>query len=165
MDHGQTEWEKLGWWAWLTGKRARRIIVREADLEAALQSLPEGATASVLDLNGNYIVYTLRDGEQRIRFRASAAWLPNEPTILENKTPDTGVTILLDGRILVFEGLHRTRAMARDRLTVPSKLAASNKHPDGWISCWILIVEFNRAVPLNLVHRRRQSPQNDGVST
>ncbi len=132
MDHGLVKPEKLGWLAWLFGPRARRIIVREADVEAARQGLPPNAHLLAVDPNGNYIVYESRTGLQVMRFRASAAWLANEPTIIGNNSPARIAAILPDGRVLVVEGLHRTRAMARDRVMLSTRLGGVEQAP-GWL--------------------------------
>ena len=132
MDNGEVEVEKLGWLEWLRGKRPRRIIVREADFEAALQCLPLGAAVLAIDPNGNFIFYELPDGLPMIRFRASAAWLPNEPTWGLNESPDRVACIIAEGQILVLEGLHRTRGMARDKSMIETDLGGIDRAP-GWL--------------------------------
>jgi hypothetical protein len=132
MDHGEVGTERLGWLAWLLGRIAEPRIVREADLDAAVGSLPVGATILNADPNGNYVVYEMPSGEPRIRFRASAAWLPNEPTAIPNNTPIMSASITRDGQVLVMEGLHRARAMARDKVMIAPKLGGVEEAP-GWL--------------------------------
>src|SRR5437773_617901 len=63
----------------LFGRRPK--IVREANLVAAVASLPQGASIIGKDANGHWITYEIPTGALQVRFRASAAWLPNEPTM------------------------------------------------------------------------------------
>jgi hypothetical protein len=88
---------------------SRPKIVRDADIAAAAMSLPEGAMVLRTDPNGNWIEYEMPNGAQQVRFRALEAWFPNEPTLTPNRTEITSATILPDGRIIVTEGLYRTR--------------------------------------------------------
>jgi hypothetical protein len=132
MDYGLVETEKLGWIAWLLGAAAKRRIVREAAMEAVMQDLPAGATVLAADPNENYVAYELPSGEPRIRFRASAAWLPNEPSASPNFTPQTIASLTSEGQVLVLEGLHRTRGMAREKTMIAPKLGGVEKAP-GWL--------------------------------
>jgi hypothetical protein len=107
-------------------------IVREADFAAALATLPEGVLIVATDPSGNWIVFKMPDGSDVIRFRASAAWFPNEPTLVGDRSPRTLATVLADGKVVVFEGLHRTRAMARERSMIDNRNGGLIKAP-GWL--------------------------------
>ena len=61
-------------------------LCKDANLAAAAASLPPGAAIMDKDPNGCWIVYELPNGAQQVRFRASEAWLPNEPTVMPNNT-------------------------------------------------------------------------------
>jgi hypothetical protein len=114
----------------LFGRRPR--IVRDANLAAAAVSLPQGAGIVSEDPNGRWIVYEMPSGAQQVRFRATEAWLPNEPTATPNNTNITLATVHPDGRLVVLEGLHRTRAVARDRVLMePSR--GGVEHAPGWL--------------------------------
>jgi hypothetical protein len=108
------------------------MIVREADIEAARKSLPADVTVLIVDPVGYYILYEIPSGDLRIRFRASAAWLPNQPTPGTNRSPKTRAGIMSGGRVLVLEGLHRTRAMARDQMMIAQWLGGV-AHAPGWL--------------------------------
>jgi hypothetical protein len=104
----------------LFGRRPR--IVRDANLAAAAASLPPGAAITGKDPSGHWVVYEMPNGAQQVRFRAREAWLPNEPTVTPNNTNITLAAVHSDGRLVVLEGLHRTRAMARERVMIdPSR--------------------------------------------
>ena len=112
--------------------RRRPRIVKDANLAAAMASLPQGASVVSKDVNGHWIVYELPNGAQQVCFRAQEAWLPNEPTVTPNYTNITLATIHADGRLVVLEGLHRTRAMARDRVLIdPGR--GGTEHAPGWL--------------------------------
>ena len=132
MAYGQVETQKLGWFDWLLGGRVKGIIVREADIEAALQSLPTGVIVITVDPNGYFIFYEMPDRDQRIRFRARAAWLPNEPTVIFNRSNETKAGVTPQGQVLVMEGLHRTRAMARDHVMIDRNRGGVEQAP-GWL--------------------------------
>jgi hypothetical protein len=110
----------------------RPIIVRDANLSAAAASLPKGAGIIAKDPNGHWVVYELPNGAQQVRFRAREAWLPNEPTVLLNNTNRTLATVHGDGRLVVLEGLHRTRAMARERVLIDPSRGGVEQAP-GWL--------------------------------
>src|SRR5262249_51580978 len=78
------------------------------------------------------IVYETPNGAQQVRFRAREAWLPNEPTATPNYTTITLATILGDGRLVVLEGIHRTRAMARERVPIDPGRGGVEQAP-GWL--------------------------------
>jgi hypothetical protein len=132
MDHGLAEPEKLGWVAWILGRKAQLKIIRDADLEAASSNLPAGAAILRADPNGDFVVYESPAGALRIRFRACAAWLPNEPTVLPNNTRAAVATVTPDGQVLVLEGVHRTRAVARERVILPVSLGGV-ENALGWL--------------------------------
>jgi hypothetical protein len=85
-----------------------------------------------MDANGHWIVYEMPVGAQQVRFRAREAWLPNEPSFLPNNTTITVATVNRDGRVVVLEGLHRTRAMARERVLVDPNRGGVEQAP-GWL--------------------------------
>ena len=111
----------------------RRVkIVRDADIEAAIESLPREVAVVNTDPSENWVLYQMSDGALRIRFRAKEAWFPNEPTLRPNRTVGTVASINPDGRVVVTEGLHRTRAMARGRVMLDPKEGGVEKAP-GWL--------------------------------
>jgi hypothetical protein len=114
----------------LFGRRPR--IVREANLTAAAAGLPQGAGIIGTDPNGHWIAYEMPNGAQQVRFRASQAWLPNEPTVMPNNTIRTLATVHEDGRLVVLEGMHRTRAMARGRVMIDPSRGGVGQAP-GWL--------------------------------
>lgn len=128
MDHGAVQ--QPGFLGRLFGRKPS--IVRDADLEAATSRLPEGARVVQSDPRGNWVVYEQPGGAQRVRFRASEAWLPNEPSLTLNNTLVTSATIDPTGRVVVTEGLHRTRAVARNRVFLPLRLGGV-EHAPGWL--------------------------------
>jgi hypothetical protein len=93
-DYGEVS--RPGFLGRLFGRRPR--IVKEVNLAAAGASLPREARIIGKDLNGHWIAYEMPNGAQQVRFRASEAWLPNEPTVLPNNTNITLATIHGDGR-------------------------------------------------------------------
>jgi hypothetical protein len=113
----------------LFGRRPR--IVRDANLAAAA-GLPPEARMIDQDPHGRWIVYEMANGAQQIRFRARDAWLPNEPTVTLNNTNITLATVLGDGRLVVLEGLHRTRAVARERVLIDPGRGGVARAP-GWL--------------------------------
>jgi hypothetical protein len=119
-----------GFWGRLFGRRPR--IVRDADIAAATESLPLGAQILRTDPNGNWLVYEMPNRVQQVRFRASEAWFPNEPRPMPNNTIVTSATIHADGRVVVTEGLHRTRAMARRRVLIDPNRGGVASAP-GWL--------------------------------
>ncbi len=127
-DYGEVQYP--GWFGRLLGRLPK--IVREANFAAAVQSLPAGSSITATDPDGNWILYQPTNGLPLIRLRASEAWLPNEPTPFRNETRDTGATIDPSGRVVVVEGLHRTRATARERILFPPELGSAAKAP-GWL--------------------------------
>jgi hypothetical protein len=112
------------------GRRSR--IVRDANLPAAAASLPQGANIIGTDPNGHWIVYEMPNGAQQVRFRAREAWFPNEPTATPNNTNLTLATILGDGRLVILEGIHRTPAMARERVSIVPSRGGLEQAP-GWL--------------------------------
>jgi hypothetical protein len=110
----------------------RPTIVKEANLAAATASLPQGAGIIGKDPNGHWIAYEMPNGAQQVRFRASAAWLPNEPTVMPNYTNITLATVHEDARLVVLEGIHRTRAMAREKVMVDPSRGGVEQAP-GWL--------------------------------
>ena len=128
MDHGEIL--QPGFFGRLFGHRPR--IARDADSAAATDCLPQGAQILRADPKGNWLVYEMPNGAQLVRFRASEAWLPNEPTPMPNNTNVTSATILTDGRVVVTEGLHRTRAMARRRVPMSPSHGGVASAP-GWL--------------------------------
>jgi hypothetical protein len=114
----------------LFGRRPK--IVKDANLAAAAASLPQGANIIGKDPNGDWVVYELPTGAQQVRFRATEAWFPNEPTVLPNNTIITLATVLGAGRLVVLEGLHRTRAMARERVLIDTSRGGVEQAP-GWL--------------------------------
>jgi hypothetical protein len=112
--------------------RRRPIIVREANFAAALAMLPAGSTVEGIDRSKNWITFRLATGQPMIRFRASKAWLVAEPTLLGNGTADTDAVVEADGRVVVREGLHRTRGVARDRIVIEAKFGGVPTAP-GWL--------------------------------
>jgi hypothetical protein len=114
----------------LFGRRPR--IVKDANLAAATASLPQGASNISEDPNGHWIAYEMPNGAQRVRFRAREAWFPNQPTVMPNNTTITLATVLADGRLVVLEGIHRTRAMARERVMIDPGRGGVEQAP-GWL--------------------------------
>jgi hypothetical protein len=110
----------------------RRKIAKDANLAAAAAILPQGAGIIGKDPNGHWILYELPNGAQQVRFRASEAWLPNEPTVTPNNTTITLATVHGDGRLVVLEGIHRTRAMARERVMIDPSRGGVAQAP-GWL--------------------------------
>jgi hypothetical protein len=127
-DYGEVA--RPGFLGRLFGRRPR--IVKEANLVAAAASLPQGAGIIGKDPNGHWIAYEMPTGAQQVRFRASEAWLPNEPTVTPNNTNITLATVHWDGRLLVLEGIHRTRAMARGRVMIDRSRGGVKQAP-GWL--------------------------------
>jgi hypothetical protein len=127
-DYGEVA--RPGWLGRLFGRRPR--IVRDANLAAAAASLPQGASLIGKDPNGQWIVYEMPNGGQYVRFRARDAWLPNEPTVSPNNTSITLATFYGDGRLVVLEGIHRARAMARDRVMIDPSRGGVEQAP-GWL--------------------------------
>jgi hypothetical protein len=72
------------------------------------------------------------NGAQQVRFRAWEAWLANEPSAAPNNTDITSAVIDPDGRVVVLEGLHRTRAMARERILIDASRGGVERTP-GWL--------------------------------
>jgi hypothetical protein len=72
------------------------------------------------------------NGAQQVRFRASEAWFPTEPTVTPNYTNRTLATAHEDGRLVVLEGIHRTRAMARERVMIDPGRGGVEQAP-GWL--------------------------------
>ena len=72
------------------------------------------------------------NGAQQVRFRASAAWLPNEPTVMPNNTNITLATVDRNGRLIVVEGIRRTRAMASERVMIDPSRGGVEQAP-GWL--------------------------------
>lgn len=118
----------------LVGRLLRRPvrIVREANFPAALATLPAGAVVERTDPRGHWIAYRKADGKPVVRFRASEAWLEGEPTLMSNLSINTAAAIRPDGTVLVYEGLHRTRATARDRVLIEEALGGTSLAP-GWL--------------------------------
>ena len=127
-DYGEVT--RPGFLGRLFGRRPR--IVRDANLSAAAAILPQGAGIIGTDPNGHWIAYEMPNGAQQVRFRASEAWLPNEPTALPNNTNITLATVHGDGRLVVLEGIHRTRAMARERVLIAPSRGGVEQAP-GWL--------------------------------
>jgi hypothetical protein len=127
-DYGEVM--RPGFLGQLFGRRPR--IVRDANLAAVVACLPEGADVIATDPNGQWIVYQTTNGAQQVRFRAHEAWLPNEPTASPNNTNFTLATIHTDGRLLVLEGIHRTRAMARERVVI-DPIRGGLENAPGWL--------------------------------
>ncbi len=121
---------KPGFLGRLFGRRPR--IIRDANAIAASAGLPQRARILAKDSLGHWFVYELPNGAQQVRFCAREAWLPNEPTITPNNTNITLATVLADGRLVVLEGIHRTRAMARKRVVVGSSRGGVDQAP-GWL--------------------------------
>ena len=113
----------------LFGRRAK--IVKDANIAAAAASLAQGARIIRRDPNGNWIVYEMPNGAQQVRFRAREAWLPNEPTVTPNNTNITLASVDRDGRLVVLEGIHRTRAVARERVMIGTSRGGVEQAP-GW---------------------------------
>jgi hypothetical protein len=67
-----------------------------------------------------------------LRFRAREAWLAAEPTIMPNDSADTEAAIQTNGTIVVYEGLHRTRATARERVLIEGVVGVVSRAP-GWL--------------------------------
>ena len=74
-----------------------------------------------------------------IRFRASESWLAAEPTIMPNESDRTEVAIQADGSVVVYEGLHRTRATARHGILVEELVGGVHAAP-GWLD-FVLVEE------------------------
>lgn len=127
-DFGEVRWP--GWF----GRWRRRPprIVREANFAAALAALPAGATVERTDPRGHWIAFRAANGKEMVRFRATKAWLAGEPTIIPNESADTQAAIQSDGSIVVYEGLHRTRATARDRVLIEGVIGVVAGAP-GWL--------------------------------
>ena len=131
----------------LVGRWLRRlpIIIRDANFAAAMAMLPVGATVERADPQGNWIAFRPAAGKPMIRFRASEAWLAAEPTIMPNRTDDTEAAVQADGTVVVYEGLHRTCATARDRILVKDRVGAARLAP-GWLD-FVLVDERPLATP------------------
>jgi hypothetical protein len=114
----------------LFGRRPR--IVRDANVAVAAASLPQGARIIGTDSNGHWIAYEMPNGARRVRFRARDAWLPNEPSVMPNNTNITLAIVNRDGRLVVLEGVHRTRAMARERVMIDPNRGGLEQAP-GWL--------------------------------
>jgi hypothetical protein len=114
----------------LFGRRPK--IVRDANLAAAMARLPQGARIIAKDTNGHWAAYEMPNGAQQVRFHAQEAWLPNEPTATPNYTNLTLATVHGDGRLVVLEGIHRTRAMARGRAMIDPSRGGVEQVP-GWL--------------------------------
>jgi hypothetical protein len=129
------------------GRLLRRSakIVREANFAAALATLPSGTTVERTDSRGRWIAFRTATGKPKIRFRALEAWLAAEPTILGQGSEDTAATIRHDGIIFVYEGLHRTRATARERVLVKENVGGVWAAP-GWLD-FNLRDEFDPPTP------------------
>jgi hypothetical protein len=106
--------------------------VRDANITAAAGCLPPAARRIASDSNGRWIVYESPNGPQQVRFRAWEAWLANEPTLTPNYTIITLATVHEDGRLVVLEGIHRTRAMARERVMIDPRRGGVEEAP-GWL--------------------------------
>lgn len=128
VDYGEVH--TPGFLRWLLRRPAK--IIRDADIAAAMESLAPGAAVQKVDPSGSWIVYQIPGQAPRIRFRARDAWFPNEPTIVPNGSERTNATIDQYGRVVVTEGLHRTRAMARRRVVIAPKYGGVEKAP-GWL--------------------------------
>lgn len=128
-DYGEVK--KPGLLGRLFGRRSK--IARDANLAAAEASLPQGARIMGKDPNGQWIVYEVPNGAQQVRFRAREAWFPNEPTVLPNNTNITLATVHEDGRVVVLEGIHRTRATARERVLIDPGRGGVKQAP-GWLA-------------------------------
>jgi hypothetical protein len=72
------------------------------------------------------------NGAQHVRFQAGEAWFPSEPTVMSNNTTITHATVHRDGRLVVLEGIHRTRAMARERVMIDPTRGGVEEAP-GWL--------------------------------
>jgi len=127
-DYGEVA--QPGFWGLLFGRRLK--IVRDANLTAAAEGLPYGARIIGTDPHGEWIAYEAPNGAQQLRFRAWEAWLANEPASTPNNTNITSATIDSDGRVVVLEGLHRTRAMARERVSIHPNKGGVERAP-GWL--------------------------------
>jgi hypothetical protein len=127
-DYGEVA--RPGFLGRLFGRRPK--IIRDANLAAAVASLPLGANIRGQDPDGQWIAYEMPNGAQQVRFRAREAWLPNEPTIMPNNTNFTLATVQPDGRLVVLEGIHRTRAMARERAMIDPSRGGLENIP-GWL--------------------------------
>jgi hypothetical protein len=97
-----------------------------------MASLPQGSRVLGTDPNGSWILYETPHGAQQIRFCAREAWFPSEPTPTLNDTINTSATIFPDGRVVVMEGLHRTRAVARQRVMMDPDNGGVELAP-GWL--------------------------------
>jgi hypothetical protein len=126
-DHGEVS--KPGFLGRLFGRRPK--IVKDANIAAAVASLPQEASIMATDRNGHWVAYEMPNGAQQVRFRASEAWFPNEPTIMPNNTNITLASVSSDGRLVVLEGIHRTRAMARERVMLDPSRGGVAQAP-GW---------------------------------
>jgi hypothetical protein len=127
-DYGEVA--RPGFLGRLFGRRPR--IVKDANLAAAAASLPQGARIIGVDAKGHWIVYEMPSGVQQVRFRAREAWLPNEPTVMPNNTNITLAAVNRDGRLVVLEGIHRTRAVARERVMIDPGRGGVEQAP-GWL--------------------------------
>lgn len=107
-------------------------VVREANFAAALAALPAGAVVERTDPRGNWITFRKGDGKPMVRFRASEAWLEGEPTVVANDSDDTAAAVQADGTVVIYEGLHRTRAAARHRVLVREDKGGAPSAP-GWL--------------------------------
>jgi hypothetical protein len=125
----------------IIGRLLRRPtqIVREANFAAALATLPAGSTVERSDAQGNWIAFQSVDGDRMIRFRAAEAWLAAEPTIMPNDSDETAAAIQADGTVVVYEGLHRTRAVARDSVLIEEAVGGVFSAP-GWLD-FVLVEE------------------------
>ncbi len=115
-------------WPGLIGRVLGRLprIIREANFAAAtVAGMPVNASVVKTDPQQHWIIYKRPDRVELIRFRASTAWLAGEPTVGRNDTPRTKAVVLDDRRVVVHEGLHRTRATARDRLVISEEFGGS----------------------------------------
>ena len=127
-DYGEVA--QPGFLGWLFGRRPR--ILKDANLTAAAASLPHGVGIIAKDPNGHWIVYEMPNGAQQVRFQAREAWLSNEPTVGPNNTNISLATVDRHGRLVVLEGLHRTRAAARERVMIHPSRGGVEQAP-GWL--------------------------------
>jgi hypothetical protein len=125
--------------------RRRPTIVREANFAAARVGLPMGSSIESIDSRGNWIVFQGPDGKPKIRFRASAAWLAAEPTIMPNDSVRAEAALHVDEKVVVYEGLHRTRATARDKIVIEEAVGGVPSAP-GWLD-FDLVVERPQPTP------------------
>jgi hypothetical protein len=127
-DYGKIQ--QPGLFGRLVGREPK--IVRDAEFDAAIAGLPKDSTIVSADTNSKWVVFKMPDGKMMIRFRAIEAWLPNEPTPLPNRTIRTLAAVQADGKVIVLEGLHRTRAVARARRLISNSDGGADRAP-GWL--------------------------------